>query len=69
MLVAGNRGFMPLEARTDAARRTSAVRRIPLVNDAGPIEHEYYAFWQKSRENPLVVEFADILEGLFAQEG
>lgn len=68
MLVASNRGFMPLEARPNADVRTSAIRRIPLVNDTGPIEHEYYAFWQKSRENPLIVEFADVLEGLFARE-
>ncbi|MDO4796867.1 MAG: hypothetical protein Q4A01_02485 [Coriobacteriales bacterium] len=31
MMVAGNRGFMPVETRSQAGRTGSAIRRIPLV--------------------------------------
>lgn len=67
MMVAGNRGFLPLETREDAGRTGTVLRRIPLADAAGKHRsHEYYAFWPKARTNPLIEEFADILEGLFA---
>ena len=71
-LVAGNRGFLPVEAREDAAGPTGTViRRIPLTGplDDGTLGHlrrDYYAFWLKARPNPYAGEFVDILAGLFA---
>lgn len=65
MMVAGNRGFMPMETRTQAGRTGSAIRRIPLVGQNGQLKSEYYCYWPKNRTNRLVEEFADILAGLF----
>ena len=65
MMVAGNRGFMPVEAREQTGRSGSIVRRIPLVGQAGQLKNEYYAYWPKDRENALIREFADILTGMF----
>ena len=65
MMVAGNRGFMPVEAREQTGRSGSIVRRIPLVGQAGQLKSEYYAYWPKDRENVLIREFADILTGMF----
>ncbi len=65
MMVAGNRGFMPLEMRTQAARTKSALRRIPLVGPAGQLKSEYFCYWPKDRSNRLIEEFADILAGMF----
>ena len=66
MMVAGNRGFMPIELREKTDAQGSIVRRIPLVDAHGThIAHEYYAFWAKSRTNDLIEEFARILEELF----
>lgn len=65
MMVAGNRGWLPVETREAAARTTSVVRRLPLVNAAGRSESEYYVFWPQERTTPLVEEFAEILKGLF----
>lgn len=65
MMVAGNRGFMPIETRDDETRSGSIVRRIPLFGEDGHISHEYFVFWLKARTNVLVEEFADVLAAAF----
>lgn len=65
MMVAGNRGFMPIEMREQAGRSGSALRRIPLVGQNGQLRSEYYCYWPKDRTNRLIEEFADILAGTF----
>lgn len=65
MMVAGNRGFMPVEMRTQTGRTGSIIRRIPLVGPTGQLKSEYYAYWPKDRENVLIREFGDILKGMF----
>jgi hypothetical protein len=65
MMVAGNRGFMPIETRAQTGRTGSAIRRIPLVDQNGQLKSEYYCYWPKNRTNRLIEEFADILAGLF----
>lgn len=65
MMVAGNRGILPVETRTAEGRSGSVLRRIPLVDATGAQRiHEYYAFWLKAHTTPLNTEFATILEGL-----
>ena len=68
MMVAGNRGFMPIETRAQAGRTGSALRRIPLVGQYGQLKSEYYCYWPKDRTNRLIEEFADILAGMFDTE-
>lgn len=65
MMVAGNRGFMPIEMREQTDRTGSAIRRIPLVGQSGQLKSEYYCYWPKDRTNNLIEEFADILSGIF----
>lgn len=65
MMVAGNKGFLPIEARELEGRTGSVVRRIPLFDAKGHMQIDYYAFWLKSRTNDLIEEFARILSGLF----
>lgn len=65
MMVAGNRGFMPVEAREQTGRTGSIIRRIPLIGQVGQLKSEYYAYWPKDRGNVLISEFADILTGMF----
>ena len=67
MLVAGNRGFMPVETRSDDEAAGSIVRRIPLVGaDGKHVSRDYYAFWLKSRTSPLVEEFSGLLAAAFS---
>lgn len=68
MMVAGNRGFMPIETREQGGRTGSAIRRIPLVGQDGQLKSEYYCFWPKDRTNLLIEEFADILAGMFEND-
>ena len=65
MMVAGNRGFMPIEMRSGGGRSGSALRRIPLVGQEGQLKCEYYCYWPKDRTNRLIEEFAEILAGMF----
>ena len=65
MMVAGNRGFMPIEMREQVGRTGSAIRRIPLVGQDGQFKSEYYCYWPKERTNKLIEEFASILVGMF----
>ncbi len=65
MMVAGNRGFMPVETRTQEGRTGAAIRRVPLVGQQGQLKSEYYCYWPKDRTNKLIEEFADILSGMF----
>ena len=65
MMVAGNRGFLPLEARGPEGPHRGVIRRIPLMGPTGQLSREYYAFWPARRGNWAVREFARILKGLF----
>ena len=69
MMVAGNRGFMPIETREQTGRTGSAIRRIPLVGQDGQFKSEYYCYWPKDRTNKLIEEFASILQGMFEDMG
>lgn len=68
MMVAGNKGYLPLESRERRGGTGTVIRRIPLVDGRRQIEREYYAFWLKSHTNVLVEEFAGILTELFEGE-
>lgn len=68
MMVAGNKGYLPLESRERYRGPGSVIRRIPLLDGELQLKREYYAFWPKRRTNPYVEEFASILEGLFREE-
>lgn len=65
MMVAGNKGYLPLESRERQGRTGTVIRRIPLSDGRSQIEREYYAFWLKARTNALVEEFSEILTELF----
>lgn len=68
MMVAGNRGFMPIEMRAQAPRSGAAIRRIPLVGQDGQLKSEYYCYWPRERTNNLIEEFAGILAGMFESD-
>lgn len=68
MMVAGNKGYLPLESRERFGRTGTVIRRIPLSDGKDQLEREYYAFWLKDRTNALVKEFAGILGELFERD-
>lgn len=64
MMVAGNRGFLPIESRDALPATGNVIRHVPLVNAAGQLEREYYAFWPETRNGWAVRDFAHILKDL-----
>ncbi len=66
MMVAGNRGFLPLESHATRHAAGSVIRRIPLVSASGPLKRDYYAFWLDTRSGWVVREFARMLKELLA---
>lgn len=65
LMVAGNRGFLPLEVREPAEASGGVIKHVPLVNAAGQLKRDYYAFWLERRTSWVVKEFAQILRDLF----
>ena len=63
LLVAGSRGFLPLEGGERQA--AEPLTRVPLVRNGAPILRTYCAFWKKENANPYVPEFARLLKEQF----
>ena len=63
LLVAGGRGFLPLEGGERQAAEPLA--RVPLVRNGEPLLRTYCAFWKKENANPYVPEFARLLKEQF----
>ena len=63
LLVAGSRGFLPLEGGERQAAEPLA--RVPLMRNGAPLLRTYCAFWKKENVNPYVPEFARLLKEQF----
>ncbi len=65
MLVAANKGFLPIENVPSQKQTIEGISRILLVRNGERVEKNYYAFWNKLATNILKEEFAGILENEF----
>lgn len=65
MLVAGNKGFMPVEVCQKFMQTGIAIQRVPLVQSGNQIQRNFFAFWKKDRDLKLVREFANNLRTIF----
>lgn len=66
LLVAGGKGFLPVEGVPMSYAVTSPLHRIPLLRDGKPVLRNYCAFWKAGNPNPYIEEFFDILKSQFA---
>lgn len=64
LMVAGNRGFLPVESVGTLPPAGPAIRRIPIVRNGQPLRRNYCVFWLKERGNYYMEEFAAILREL-----
>lgn len=64
ILVAGNKGFMPVERGKKFIQMQLPIRRLPLFQNENQIQTDYYAFWKKGRDADDVRELADVLRTL-----
>ena len=66
VLVASNRGVLPMEGRKREDFFGATLKRIPLLRSGEPIRRTYCAFWKKDNVNPYTASFAEILQQQFA---
>ncbi len=65
MLVAANKGFLPIASVPSQKESIEGISRVLLVRNGERVERNYYAFWNKLTNNTLKEEFANILERQF----
>ena len=64
LMVAGNRGFLPIESVGTLPPPGAAVRRLPIVQNGRQLKRNYCVFWLKEHTNYYIEEFAEILRKL-----
>ena len=67
MMVASNRGFLPIET-LGTLPESRLICRIPIFRGAHPLLRNYCVFWEKGQNNEDVLEFTELLEGMFCKE-
>lgn len=61
LLVASNRGYLPLETFNTTAPSGTASVRLPLYKEGKPLLRHYCLFWRKTNSTYYVEEFASLL--------
>lgn len=64
LMVAGNRGFLPIESVGTLPPAGAMIRRLPIVQNGRQLQRNYCVFWLKERTNYYIEEFAEILRKL-----
>jgi DNA-binding transcriptional LysR family regulator len=68
LMVAGNRGFLPVEGVGTLPPPNFTTKRLPLYRNGRQIRRKYCSFWNKDRTNDYIEEFGDILCDLLHDE-
>ena len=64
LMVAGNRGFLPVESVGILPNPVPTTKRIPAKREGSAIKRKYCAFWKKTETNDYIEEFAKRLKEL-----
>ena len=64
LMVAGNRGFLPVESVGTLPLPGAAVKRLSIVQNGRQLKKNYCVFWLKEHTNYYIEEFAEILRKL-----
>ncbi len=67
LMVASNRGFLPVENVGSLPEPASSIRRLPVYQEGHQIMRNYCAFWRKDRTNYYIEEFAQMLRRCLAK--
>ncbi len=62
LMVASNRGFLPIESVGVLIEPIPTIKRIPVEKEGLPITRKYCAFWKKTETSYYIEEFADLLK-------
>ena len=68
LMVAGGRGFLPIESVGTLPPTSAAIRRLPIMQNGRQLERNYCLFWIKEQSNYYIEEFADILRKLLYKD-
>ena len=68
LLVAGNRGFLPIESVGTLPPAGSSIRRLPIMQNGQQLRRNYCVFWVKEQTNYYIEEFAELLKKLLHEE-
>lgn len=68
LMVAGNRGFLPIESVGTLPPAGASIKRLPIMQNGYQIQRIYCLFWLKEHTNYYIEEFASILEKLLPRK-
>lgn len=68
LMVAGNRGFLPVEGVGTLPPEAAAVRRLPVYREGRQMMRNYCAFWRRDQAAYYIEEFAALLRNLLMQD-
>nr|WP_294466086.1 LysR family transcriptional regulator [uncultured Sellimonas sp.] len=68
LMVAGNRGFLPIESVGTLPPAGASIKRLPIMQNGHQIQRNYCLFWLKEHTNYYIEEFASILEKLLPRK-
>lgn len=68
LMVAGNRGFLPIESVGTLPPAGSSIRRLPIMQNGQQLRRNYCVFWVKEQTNYYIEEFAELLKKLLHEE-
>ena len=64
LMVAGNRGFLPIESVGTLPPAGAAIKRLPIMQNGQQLQRNYCVFWLKEYTNYYIEEFAATLKKL-----
>lgn len=64
LMVAGNRGFLPIESVGTLPPPGAAIKRLPIFQNGIRLQRNYCVFWLKEHTNYYIEEFAETLKKL-----
>ena len=65
LMVAGNRGYLPIDVLGEMMTPIQGIKRVPLYKNGKPIQRNYFACWHKQHTNYYIEEFAQMLRTVF----
>ena len=67
LMVAGNRGFLPVEGVGTLTPEGTSIKRLPVFRGGKQIKRNYCLFWIKEHTNYYIEEFAGIFRRLILE--
>ena len=69
LLVAANRGILPLEGVEPGHSEDGTAWRVPILQNGQPLRRLYCAIWKKENTHPSLPLFAELLQTAFSSQG